>query len=144
MMEMISNRFVNGYIEKTKADTYEGKIAIEGVDLSPIVGIYFKDDGKYWLLLKRKPSLEYDIKSGTYKKYEVEPFWECYLEKQKKGVDYKGYFIFCHFKYELVGIYDKFMKGTDRLNLFIERMPMEKQTIINNINQRNKNNENRQ
>ena len=135
------NRHTNGFLDKSRGGVYEGTVDVDGVNLSPISGVYFKEGGKHWLWLKRKETLEYDIRTSEYKKKKAVPYWECYLEKQKSGaVAYKGYFIFCHFRYQITGIWDRFLTDVDRLNLFVERLPMSDQTIINNINLRNKEN----
>lgn len=132
--EIIQRQIYDGFLEKTRSGTYEGNIIIEGIDLSPITGIYFKENGKFWLWLKRKDKIDYDFKDGTYTKRVAVPYWECYLEKQPNGrIAYKGFFIFCHFKYSIVGMWDKYMKDKDRINFYIERLPQEEQTIINNI-----------
>lgn len=132
--EIIQRQIYDGFLEKTRNGTYEGNVIIDGVDLSPITGIYFKENSKFWLWLKRKDKIDYNFQDGTYKKRVAVPYWECYLEKQKGGrIAYKGFFFFCHFKYAIVGMWDKYMQDKDRMNLYIERLPQEEQTIINNI-----------
>lgn len=131
-----------GYIERQRGGTYEGRINVEGIDLSPIEGSYFKEGGKMFLWLKRKPVLEYDINTMKYLQRSSEPYWECYLEKQSsENIAYKGEFTFIRFKFTITGIWDDVL-GIDksRLNLYVERMPRQNQTIINAINKRNKNN----
>jgi hypothetical protein len=56
-------------------------------------------------------------------------------------VAYKGEFIFMRFKYSIVGVWDRILgKDNQRLNLYIERLPMAQQSIINNIRDNNTNN----
>ncbi len=134
---------VSGYVEKKGAGRYEGEILVERVDLSPIEAVYFKQKEDMYLWLKRKPILEYDRKAMKYNERPRNPQWECFLKKQMDGdaVAYKGEFVFMHFKFSIVGVWDTIL-GTDkkaRLNLFVERMPMSQQTIINSINERKKN-----
>ena len=134
---------VSGYVEKKSAGRYEGEILVERVDLSPIEAVYFKQKEDTYLWLKRKPVLEYDRKAMKYNERPRNPQWECFLKKQMDGdaVAYKGEFVFMHFKFSIVGVWDTVL-GTDkkaRLNLFVERMPMSQQTIINSINERKKN-----
>lgn len=132
-----SDVFVDGYIERCHG-TYEGILSVEGINLSPITGTYFKENGGQWLWIKRKEILQYDISEKKYKKKKPAPFFECYMKKQLGGeIAYKGYFYFSHLKFAITGIYDKYLKDVDRLNLYIERVPMSEQNIINNINQRN-------
>ena len=138
MNEYDQHRATSGYIEMIDGK-YQGKLEIEGIDISPVIGLFFQQDGENWLWIKRKDVMEYDICSGEYIKRKARPYWECYLKKQDKGiVAYRGYFIFSHFKYELSGVFDKFMRDVDRLNLFVDRLPRDEQNIINNINKRNK------
>ena len=136
--------YVNGYIERCAGGTYEGRITIDGVSLEGgIVGMYFKRDERNYLWLKRKCILEYDNKTMSYKEREAKPSWECYLQKQMDDntVAYKGEFTFMRFRFSIVGVWDRIL-GTDkqhRLNLFVERLPMSQQTIINGIKERNNN-----
>ena len=45
--------------------------------------------------------------------------------------------MFLRFKYSIVGVWDNvFGKDKQRLNLFVERLPMSEQTIINSNNER--------
>lgn len=132
--------YVDGYIERRMGGKYEGNVRIEGVDLSPVEAVYFKEEGENYLWIKRKPLLEYDFETQTYRRRVRQPQWECYLKKTKDGdtVAYKGEFVFMHFKFSITGVWDSVL-GQDskqRLNLFIERLPMNEQTIINNINKR--------
>ena len=70
------NNYLNGYIERRSSGRYEGVLTIEGIDLSPIYGVYFKEGGKSYLWIRRKPLLEYDNKSETYKERQRQPRWE--------------------------------------------------------------------
>lgn len=124
-----------GYIERSRGG-YAGEIKIDGVDVSPISGVYFKDNGTHWLWLKRKRLLEYSFETGTYTSREPTPQFEAYLNKQKndKEVAYRGQFVFFKFKYYIYGIWDKQSNNKDRLNLYVERLPMNEQDILKRIN----------
>lgn len=135
--------YTNGYIQNTKSGHYRGELTIDGVTLEGgIEATYFKQDGKNYLWLKRKTMMVFDFESQTYKTRKREPQWEAYLEKQVDGntVAYKGTFMFLRFKYSIVGVWDRIL-GNDmqRLNLFVERLPMSEQTIVNSINERKRN-----
>lgn len=130
--------YINGYIQRSQGGSYDGKITIEGILLPAISAVFFKDDGENYLWLKRKKVLDYDHESQTYKEREAKPKWEAYLKKQLDGdtVAYKGEFFFMHFKYSISGVWDKVLGNEkQRLNLFVERLPMSQQTIINSINE---------
>ena len=133
--------YINGYIERKAGGEYLGEVKIEGIDLSPIIAQYFKQDGENYLWIRRKPLLEYDAETQKYTKREREPQFEAYLKKQleDKTFAYVGEFIFMRFRFKIVGIWDTIL-GLDkkRLNLFIDRLPMSEQTIINGINERKK------
>lgn len=133
----------NGYLEKGK-NGFEGQVVIENINMSPIEGMFFVHDKtkKEYLWLKRKPLLEYNIKENKYELRPREPRWEVYMEKYIGGsIPYIGCFVFLHIKYKICGIWDKneISKKKQRLNFFIERLPSDQQTIINEINQRNNN-----
>lgn len=134
--------YINGYIERRHNGGYEGKVKVDGVDLSPIEGVYFKQAEKKYLWLKRKPLMEYDFDSQCYKTRKRQPQWEAYLEKQSDGTvtAYKGEFVFLRFRYSIIGVWDAILgKEKSRLNLYVERLPMSQQTILNKINERRKN-----
>lgn len=137
--------YVNGFLEKSseKANEYAGTLRIDGVDISPIHGMYFRKDSDSYLWIKRKPILDYDIGTMTYRERERVPKWECYLRKTMVGDTpmYVGTFFFLRFKYEIRGIMDSVLGNTDRnrINFYVERLPMKEQTIINEINNMNKN-----
>lgn len=138
--------YVNGYVERTK-DGYAGRITIEGINLGEVVATYFKRDNDMYLWLRRMKILEYDDVSQSYIEREARPKWECYLKKQMDddAVVFKGEFNFMRFKFSIVGVWDKVL-GMDkqhRLNLYVERMDRKKQDIINNINERLKNEQKR-
>ena len=138
--------YINGYIERKKNGQYLGEITIDGVDLGNIECISFKEDGKVYLWLKRTQILEYDNNTKSFRKRYKEPRWEAYLEKQASNgvVAYKGEFAFLRFKYEIIGVWDKiFGVEKQRLNLYVERLPQSKQTIINSINERRRRDEGR-
>lgn len=130
--------YINGYIQRSQGGSYDGKITIEGILLPAISAVFFKDNGENYLWLKRKNVLDYDHESQTYKEREAKPKWEAYLKKQLDGdtVAYKGEFFFMHFRYSISGVWDKVLGNEkQRLNLFVERLPMSQQTIINSINE---------
>ena len=130
--------YINGYIQRSQGGSYDGNITIDGILLPAISAVFFKDNGENYLWLKRKKVLDYDYESQTYKEREAKPQWEAYLKKQvnENAVAYKGEFLFMHFKYSIIGVWDKVL-GNDkqRLNLFVERLPMSQQTLINTINE---------
>ena len=133
--------YINGYIQRSQGGSYDGKITIEGILLPAISAVFFKDNGDNYLWLKRKKVLDYDFESQTYKEREAKPQFEAYLKKQVDGnvVAYKGEFAFMRFKFSITGVWDKVLgKEKQRLNLFVERLPMSQQTIINSINQSRK------
>ena len=138
---MMSDEYVNGYVERKQGGRYEGKLSIDGILLPSITATYFKDDGENYLWIRRKKVLEYDFETQTYKEREARPQFEAYLKKQLDGntVAYKGEFFFMRFKYSIIGVWDKIL-GNDcqRLNLFVERLPLTQQTIINSINESKK------
>lgn len=126
-----------GYIERNKG-SYVGELIIDGVDISPISALFFRDNGTHWLWIKRKPILDYSFEQSCYLTKSPKPQFEVYLTKtsnSKQGIAYKGTFVFFRFKYTIVGIWDDAHKDTDRLNLLIERLPMDKQDIIQRINE---------
>lgn len=130
--------YINGYIQRSQGGSYDGKITIEGILLPAISAVFFKDNGENYLWLKRKKVLDYDFESQTYKEREAKPQWEAYLKKQldSNTVAYEGEFFFLHFKYSIVGVWDKVLGNEkQRLNLFVERLPLSQQTIINSINE---------
>lgn len=135
------NGYINGYIERKPDKSFAGTLSVDGVKLDGIVGEYFKEDGVTHLWLKRKPLLEYDAVTQTYVQRPREPRWEAYLQKQQHDtIAYKGTFKFLHFCYSIVGIWDKVLgMEKQRMNFYIERLPMNEQTIINSINERKKN-----
>ena len=129
--------YINGYIERKSGGRFDGMLMIDSIDISPITAVAFKKEDKTYLWLRRKEMLVYDEKTQQYKTRKREPRWEAYLEKQMEGstVSYKGEFHFLMFKYEIVGIWDSVLgKEKSRMNFFVERLPMEKQDIINGIN----------
>lgn len=132
--------YSNGQIERRQGGGYEGTVRIEGIDLSPVEATFFKDDnGDSYLWLKRKPIMEYDFESQTYTTRQRKPSFEVYLKKQMDDsvVAYKGEFMFMRFKFSIVGIWDVVLgKENQRLNLFVERLPLSQQIILNDINQR--------
>lgn len=136
--------FVDGFIERKQGGTFEGRLTVEGIDLSPIEGKYFKVDGKTCLWVKRKKILEYSDTTQTYTSRERKPAFESYLTKtvDNSTIAYKGEFMFMRIRFSVVGIWDIVLgKDRSRLNLFVERMPKSQQNIINGINERRKYNE---
>lgn len=139
--------YVNGYVERKKDGTYGGSLTIDGINLQGgITATYFKDVGESYLWIRRKKVLEYDFESQAYHEREARPPFEAYLKKQLNDgtVAYKGEFAFMRFKYSITGVWDKVL-GNDkhRLNLFVERLPLSQQTIINSINESRKKNDGR-
>lgn len=135
----MTSDYINGYIQRTKGGSYEGRVTIDGVTLPTITAVFFRDGDENYLWLKRKKVLDYNFESQSYKEREAEPRWEAYLKKQLKGstVAYKGEFMFLRFRYSIVGVWDGvFGKDEQRLNLFVERLPMSEQTIVKGINKR--------
>ena len=135
--------YVNGYVERKKNGTYGGSLTIEGINLQGgITAVYFKNGGDSYLWVKRKKVLDYDFETQTYREREAKPQFEAYLKKQVDdgAVAYKGEFIFMRFRYSITGLWDKVF-GTERqrLNLFVERLPLSQQTIINSINKTKRN-----
>lgn len=141
MLALKLRGYTDGYLERKKGGRYEGEIFIDNVNLSPIEGVYFSEGKSKYLWLKRKPILEWDFERQEYIRRSREPKWEAYLKGQSGSseIAYKGECTLLRFKYTITGIWDKVEKESKhRLNLFVERMPIEKQTIINGINERNR------
>jgi hypothetical protein len=135
-----NGEYINGYIERKSNGAFEGKVSIEGIDLSPIAAVMFEDDGKNYLWLKRKDMLVYDAEQQRYLTRKREPQWEAYLEKQMQNntVEYKGEFFFMCLRFSIVGVWDRILgKDKSRMNFFIERLPMSQQNIINGITRQN-------
>jgi len=135
--------YVNGYIERHAGGKYEGMMRIDGVDISPIEGVYFKrEDGITYLWLKRKTILIYDPVKMTYTTREREPRWEAYLKKEvdDNAVAFRGEFAFLRFRYGITGVWDA-VTGRDRgrLNFYVDCLPPQEQTIIRAINERKRN-----
>lgn len=132
--------YVNGYIERNGYGNYAGSLTIEGINLSPIEGQYFKKDGETFLFIKRKPIMEYDADKGEYTTRERRPSVQIYLKKQVGGdgaVAYKGDFMFMRFKFNVDGVWDSILgKERNRLNLFVERAPRQEQTLLQSIIER--------
>lgn len=137
---MIDNdTYINGWIERTREGRYEGSLRIDGVDISPIEATFFKDDkSRMCVWLKRKPMLEYDAAQHIYVKRSRKPHWETYLVKSKSiNNAFNGEFMFLRFKYSIFGQWDITSQDkTKRMNIYIERLPMNEQVIINNIKKR--------
>lgn len=137
--------YVNGFVERTR-DGYAGRITIEGINLGEIVATYFKKENDTFLWLRRMKILEYDDVSQSYVERDARPKWECYLKKQVDDnvVAFKGEFNFMRFRFSIAGVWDGVL-GMDkhRLNLYVERMEKKQQRIINNINERKKNEQKR-
>ena len=133
--------YIDGYIQRGKDGKYEGCIKVEGVDLSPIQAVMFRDEDKTYLWIRRKDILEYDFETTRYIRRKREPRLEAYLEKQLDGntVAYKGEFMFLRFRFSVKGVWDA-VEGFDkgRLNLYVERLPMERQDIINALKKNRK------
>ena len=140
---MNENGYTNGYIERRQGGRYDGRLTIEGVDISPIDAMFFRDKEKQsdYLWLKRKPMLDYDDQQHKYVQRQRKPIWEAYLKKSKDGsIAYRGTFAFLRFRYEIYAQWDRDITQDDkfkRLNLYVERLPMNEQTIINQIKDNN-------
>lgn len=134
--------YTNGHIERKHGGRYEGCVSVQGIDLSPIEATFFKDDsGDSYLWLKRKPIMEYDFESQSYRTRQRRPSFEAYLKKQidEGVVAYKGEFMFMRFKFSISAIWDNMLGNENqRLNFFIERLPMSEQTILKKINEQKK------
>jgi len=129
--------YVNGYIERAKDGYYVGSLRVEGVNLSPIEGQYFKKDNEVYLFIKRRPIMEYNYERDSFITRERTPQVLIYMKKQVNNdgvVAYKGEFMFMRFKFHIEGIWDKIL-GNDmkRLNLYVERAPIQEQTLLQNI-----------
>lgn len=130
---MIDN---GGYIERTKGE-YVGELSIDGVNISPIVGFFFKDGSTRWLWVKRKKILEYDMETSTFVTKNPTPMFEAYLRKQPNGnIVYRGEFVFFKFKYSIVSFWDD-AKTQSKMTFAIERLPMKEQNILNKIKEIN-------
>lgn len=136
---MEGHPYTNGHIERKHGGRYEGCVAVQGIDLSPIEATFFKDDdGDSYVWLKRKPIMDYDFESQSYKTRPRKPSFEAYMKKQLDdgAVAYRGEFMFMRFRFSIVGIWDIVLgKENQRLNLFVERLPMSEQTILKKINE---------
>lgn len=128
--------FVNGCLARKDSSYYVGELSIDRIDISPIEATFFDKDGDTYLWMKRRPILEYD--GQRYKQRLRRPHWECYLKKKKDTYDtFEGTFIFLRFKYGIIAQWDAtYDDKFKRMNIYVERLPMEEQTIINNIRQR--------
>ena len=136
---MFYNEYVNGHIQRNSGGRYTGQVSVDGIDLSPIEATFFETEGKNYLWLKRQPVKEYDWETSTFKTRQPRPMWEAYLEKQMDNdvVAYKGRFAFMRFRYEITAVWDSVLgREKNRLNLFVERLPMSEQTILTSINER--------
>lgn len=135
-----NGEYINGYLERSAGGNYEGRISVEGIDLSPITGVMFKQDNKSYLWLRRKDILEYDYDQQRYISRKREPRWEAYLEKQMDGnvVAFKGEFLLMRFRFSITGVWDGvFGKDKSRINFFVDRVPMDRQDIIQGLSKRN-------
>ena len=135
--------YVNGHIERDSFGNYSGMIAIEGINLPNIEGQYFRQDGDTYLYIKRKPIMEYDYDQERYKTREPKPQVHIYMKKVVGGdgvVAYRGNFMFMRFKFNIEGVWDNILgKERCRLNLFVERAPMQDQTLLQSIIERKRN-----
>ena len=132
---------IDGYVQREAGGGFQGKLSIQQIDVSPLDATYFKDDNNNdYLWIKRKPIMEYDMNTQSYTTRQRKPFFEAYLKKQIDGnkvVAYKGEFMFMRFRFSIIGVWDAVL-GTSkqRLNLYVERLPMSQQTLLNDINER--------
>ena len=128
-----NGEYINGYLERKSGGRYEGEMSIEGITLSPIVGVMFVQDDKNYLWLRRKDMLVYNPDEQRYIPRKREPRWEAYLEKQVDGntVAYKGEFPFMRFRFSIEGVWDSVVgRDKNRINFFVERLPIEKQDLL--------------
>lgn len=125
-----------GYIELSKGD-YVGELSIDGVNISPIIGLLFKDNGKSWLWLKRKKILEYDFQKGEYYSRTPTPIFEVYLKRKTTNgkISYYGEFVLFKFKYSIVGMWS----SNKRIELYVDRLPDNEQKIVNRLKEINEN-----
>lgn len=133
----MQTEYINGYIQRTPEGLYDGRLKIDGVDISPIEGMYFRENGDNYLWIKRKPILVYDQEQMKFNERRPNPYWEAYLKKVgNTAYSFYGTFLFMRFKYNIYGIWDRNL-GVERkrLNFFIERLPMKEQTIILKMNE---------
>ena len=140
---MYYDDYISGYLERDYHGEYKGNLTIEGINISPITGVYFKQENTTYLWLRRCKVIEYDIDTATYNRRDANPRFEAYLKKEVDdgAVSFRGEFSFLRFRFSIVGVWDVVL-GNDkrhRLNLFVERLPINEQTIINNINERLRN-----
>lgn len=131
--------YKNGFLMQKKDGKNEGTMCIDGVDISPIEGMYFAKGPDVYLWLKRKPILVYDEKTMSFLEKTARPKWEVYLKRVSGEThSYIGEFMFLRFKYKIFGIWDRnFGKDKKQINFFVERMPMNKQSIIQKTHNRN-------
>lgn len=136
----VVNYVSDGFIQRKNGESFQGTLTIEGVNISPIEASFFSRNGTNYLWIKRKPILEYDNETKEYNKRERKPKWEAYLEKKVEDntVKYVGSFYFLRLRYKIVGTWDNvFGIEKTRLNLYVDRYPIEKQIIINKAIERN-------
>lgn len=134
--------YVNGFIERQQGGIYGGSLSVHGIDLSPIEATFFKKDDDSYLWLKRAPIMEYDFDTQQYSSRNRKPYFEAYLKKtvDDSVVAYRGEFMFMRFKFSAVGVWDSiFGMDKQRLNLFVERLPVSEQTLLKDINERKRN-----
>jgi hypothetical protein len=127
------NDYINGYIERKNGGKVDGQFMIEGINLSPIQGVFFKEDDKNYLWLRRKEILVYDERETKYIKRKPKPQWEAYLEKHvvNNTTIYKGHFYFMRFVYSIVGMWDNVNgKDNNRMNFFVDRLPDSQQKLV--------------
>jgi len=134
------NDYTNGILIRRKDSYYQGTLRIDGVDISPVEATFYKDGDDTRLWIKRRPLLEYDNKEHCYKQRLRRPHWEAYLRRVKGVRDaFEGTFMFLRFKYTITAHFDvTYQDKFSHVNLFVERAPIEEQTIINGIYERNK------
>lgn len=131
--------YSNGYVSRQQDGGYGGEITIDGVSLGEISAVYFREDGKTYLWLRRKKKLEYIIESQRFIAKDPKPKWETYLEKVSgKPYSFVGTFMFLRFKYRIYGVWDRNEDARkERMNLFVDRLDMREQDIILKINHNN-------
>ena len=134
--------YINGFIERNSGGNYGGALTVHGIDLSPVEATFFNKDGDMYLWLKRAPIMEYEFETQAYSLRRRKPSFEAYLKKTvgDNVVAYRGEFMFMRFKFSITGVWDStFGMDKQRLNLFVERLPVSEQTLLKDINERKRN-----
>lgn len=130
---MNNSDYINGYLEPKGQEGLVGTLTVEGIDLSPIQGVLFNEDGVNYLWLRRADILEYDNATQKFIKRPRKPYFQAYLKKQVNDntVAYKGEFPFMRYRFTIIATWDNvFGMEKGRLNFFVERLPEERQDLL--------------